>query len=352
MKKNNFLIFLSLVFFAAVAFYFLNNSFDKENKNEATISTIDTADKVLQNNSENSDICADHCSPISGLACDNYNNRPVMVMLSADEEARPLSGLADADMVIEMSVVEGGITRFGAVYVCNIPSEIGSIRSARHDFISLAKGLDAIFVHWGGSHFALDELAKGVIDDVDALVNPYSVFYRKSGIYAPHNGFTSGDRLQNGISKLGYRFANTFSGYQHTGESDSYFANFESSDKININYPQGFKVEYQYDSGRNAYLRKRNNIVEKDALQGKNIYAKIVIVMEASSRQLEGQYNDVDVIGGGEAQVFQNGKIIKGIWQKKDAGSKLYFLDKNGKEIKFLSGQIWVEIIKPENNLY
>ena len=41
--------------------------------------------------------------------------------------------------------------------------EIGAIRSSRHDYIALAKGIDSIFIHWGGSHFALDLLKQKII---------------------------------------------------------------------------------------------------------------------------------------------------------------------------------------------
>src|SRR3989344_2659590 len=68
-------------------------------------------------------------SSIAGISCDNYDRRPFAVMLAGDREARPLSSLSQADMVFEMPVAPTGITRFMAVYQCNEPNEIGSIRS-------------------------------------------------------------------------------------------------------------------------------------------------------------------------------------------------------------------------------
>jgi len=79
------------------------------------------------------------------------------------------------------------------------------------------------------------------------------------------------------------------------------------------------------------------------------VEAKNIVIMRAVSRQIEGQYNDVDVEGEGEAAVYQNGEEIKARWQKDPANkfSKLYFYDEKGEEIKFVSGQIWIEIIEP-----
>lgn len=337
-----------VVIVAGSYFYYFQSYIENEQEANKLPMTNDNREISQEENN----FCQTNCSSISGLQCANYNRRPIAVMLGADEIARPLSGLADADMVIEMPVVTGGINRFAAVYLCNMPEEIGSVRSARDDFIPLAKGLDAILAHWGGSHFALDELAKGVIDNVDALPNPFNVFYRKKGIDAPYNGFTSGERLLNGIQKLGYRLENTFVGYPHFTKNDAVLEQYEKDDQIDLNYPDGFSVFYQYDTKKDAYLRKRGNKIEKDLLNDKNIYAKVVVIMEASSKQIEGQYNNVDVIGSGDLQVFQGGVLVNGKWEKKSFDSKLYFFDVNKKEIKFLPGQIWLQIIEPERNKY
>src|SRR3990167_3999571 len=107
-------------------------------------------------------------SPISGLPCENWNRRALAVMQPGDVTARPAAGFSEADMVIEMPVITSSVTRLMAIYVCNTPTEVGSMRSARHDFIHLAKGLDAIFISWGRSesHSESDPvgLAKGILD--------------------------------------------------------------------------------------------------------------------------------------------------------------------------------------------
>ena len=107
-------------------------------------------------------------SPISGLPCENWNRRAIAVMQPGDVAARPAAGFSEADMVFEMPVITASITRLMGVYICNTPKEVGSMRSARHDFISLAKGIGAVFVSWGRSesHSESDPtgLAKGILD--------------------------------------------------------------------------------------------------------------------------------------------------------------------------------------------
>jgi hypothetical protein len=289
----------------------------------------------------------ENISPLSGIACDNYNRRPFAVMLANDTAARPLSGLSEADMVFEMQVVQNNITRLMAVFVCNAPREIGSIRSARHPYIPLAMGLDAIYAHWGGSHFALDKLNAHIMDNIDALKNPFGAYYRKSGAAAPHNGFTSIGNLENSAEKMDYDLSDNFSGYPHY-TSEQLAATGKQDQKIKINYTYPWNVEWDYRVDKNSYFRLRGNKPEIDKNNGQQVEAKNVIVMYAKSTELEGQYNDVVVSGSGDAVVYQNGGEIKGTWKKDpaDMNSKLYFLDENGQEIKFVPGQIWVEIIE------
>ena len=286
-------------------------------------------------------------SPISGLACVNARRRPMAVMLAGDAVTRPLSGLSEADLVFNMPVITDSMTRFMAVYVCNTPKKIGSVRSSRDDFIPLARGLDAIFAYWGGSHFALDELAKGVINNIDALANPYNAYFRKSGIASPHNGFTSGARLYEAAGKMGYRLSGKFDGYLHLAEDIKTSATTTAT--LSIGFPGSFAVKYVYDPEDNSYWRWRGGTKEIDKNTGKQVEAKNVAIMFAASRQIEGQYNDVDIEGSGKARVYRNGEEIIGTWKKTaaDQTSKLFFYDSAGQEIKFMPGQIWVEIVQP-----
>lgn len=338
-RKNNNRIIIFSVLAVAVLFFF----FKYENSFSVKVENFLGLGNGQEQEAENKNI-----SPLSGLPCGNYNQRPIAVMLANDAAARPLSGLSEADMVFEMQVVEDSITRLMAIFVCNNPAEIGSIRSARHDFIPLAMGTGAIYAHWGGSHFALEKLRAKITDNIDAMINPYEAFFRKLGISAPHNGFSSIGKLTNSAKKLGYKMENEFEGYAHE-MSNVKNQKSKVDEKIKINYAYPWNVEWEYDIEKNSYLRFRGGKAEIDKNNNQQVEAKNIIVMYAKSRPLEGQYNDVDVEGEGEILVFRNGEEIKGRWEKNknNPKSKLYFLDEQGQEIKFIPGQIWVEIIEP-----
>jgi len=304
-------------------------------------------------------------SAISGIRSENGNRRPFAVMLAGDETVRPLAGIGQADLVVEMPVIENGINRMMAVYVSENPKDIGSVRSARHDFIPLAKGLGAIFVHWGGSHFALDELDKGVIDHLDAVVNLHNTFYRKKGIARPNNGFTTMDRMVNSSEKLGYdifivgepAFAKSY-GQSKKSYGEASIISEKDWDPdvdgweylgtdIKINYPGKFGVEWKFNSLNKLYYRFRGGTAEIDKNTGKQVTATAIAVLKADSRHLEGQYNDIDIEGSGKLTIYQQGYILKGEWEKDkdDQSSPMKFLNLYGNEIQLIAGQKWWEII-------
>ena len=290
-------------------------------------------------------------SPLSGLICNDYDKRPMAVVLAEDPVTRPLSGLFEADLVFEIPVITNEINRLLAFYVCGQPEEIGSLRSARHDFVPLAMGLDAILAHWGGSHYALDLLDNQIMDNINALINPHNAFYRKIGVPQPHNGFTSVERLRRASRKLGYRTESSFEGYPHLKNPQ---AQIEEEKTLTLNYTSPYNISYHYQPSDNSYLRFRDGRPEIDTLVDKQIEAKVVIVMKAESRQIEGPYyNDVDIEGDGDCQIFQNGQVLNCYWQKnKDSfSSKLYFLNEAGQEIKLVPGQIWVEVVESDQEV-
>lgn len=288
-------------------------------------------------------------SPISGIASENGDRRPFAVMLAGDENTRPLSGIGQADLVVEMPVIKNGINRLMAVYATENPAEIGSVRSARHDFIPLARGLGAVYAHWGGSHFALDKLNAKIMNNLDALANPFGVFYRKAGIKSPDNGFTNIERMIISAEKLGYEIKNSeqakniISEKDWNPEADGW--TYGGGD-IAVNYPGKFGVVWEYNQDEKLYYRFRGGTPEIDKNTGKQVSAKVIALISAESRHLEGQYNDVDIEGSGDVKIYQGGFLIEGKWikDKNNQDSQMRFVNKNGFDIQLLAGQRWWEV--------
>lgn len=287
-------------------------------------------------------------SSIAGLNCADTQRRPVAVMMPSDPETRPLAGISQADVVVEMPVTPNGVTRFMAVFQCQTPKEIGSIRSAREDFIPLAASFNAIYAHWGGEHGALDRLNKHVMDNINALLYDGNTFYRKKSIPKPHNGFTTLALLFSRAKNLGYSQTKDFAGYPHSDAKPTRnLSNIATS--VSVPYPSPYNVTWTYNQAQNVYSRTRGNKAELDKNTNKQVTARVITVMHTTSQILVkgDQYIEVKTTGEGMAEVYQNGVKITGTWKKDSAklDSKLFFYDQNGDEIKFAPGQIWIEIV-------
>lgn len=283
---------------------------------------------------------------LTGLECENFERRPVAVMMASDPEARPLSGISQADLVIEMPVTPDGITRIMAVFQCDDPEEIGSIRSAREDFIPLAAGFKALYVHWGGEREALQKLDNGIVDNIDALKYDGTFFYRKSDARPPHNGFTNLDLISEISKKKEYNLKDTFSGFVRENESpQKTISNIAES--VSILYAKGFNIDWVYDNLSGVYLRSRDGSPEIDKNNSRQVGSEVIIVMKTKSEFISDEYISVDVESGGEAIIYQRAVSVGGSWKKdpQDLESNLTFIGPDGREIALVPGKIWIEII-------
>lgn len=286
-------------------------------------------------------------SSIAGINCETAQRRPMAVMMASDPEARPLSGIGQADLVVEMPVTPNGVTRFMAVFQCQTPKEIGSIRSAREDFIPLASGFNTVYAHWGGEHGALAELDSHVIDNINALQFDGTIFYRKSGVKPPHNGFSDLGLLFKQANAFRYNLTRDFIGYPHTDTKPTKNISNVATTVELYSFPNNILWIHNQDT--NLYSRSRGGKPEIDKNTNQQVTASVVAVMNTTSRILYkgDQYIVVKTTGEGSAEIYQNGIKITGKWKKdpKKLDSKLYFYNSSGDEIKFVPGQIWIEIV-------
>jgi len=302
-------------------------------------------------------------SPISGLACENWNRRPIAVMQPADVPARPAAGMFDADMVVEMPVLTTGFTRLMSIYICGNPEEVGSMRSARPDFVHLAKGFDAIFVHWGRAELDsfVENLDNRIIDNLncngDAGQSAANYCFRKEGMSrSVDSGYAKFNKLLEAAENFGYRMESNFEGFSHQPD----LAEEERIEKGNleIGYPGDLEVSYDYNRETNSYIRYWGGERQTDRNNGNLITPKNIIVLLSRDVDMkeDPHYNNMelgdpwyDSIDSGEARFFMNGEEIRGRWNKDKSkiGSKLILTDSNGTIIKFVPGQIWINVVYP-----
>ena len=143
-------------------------------------------------------------NPLTGEGCetDVGKARPIAIMLNNHKKAVPQAGVSQADVIYEIPA-EGGITRMLALFQSTDGAgEIGTVRSARDYYVSLALGHDAIYMHAGGSPQAYAFIKEWGVNALDCVNGPYegSLYWRdktrKANAGLEHSVMTSFETIQ------------------------------------------------------------------------------------------------------------------------------------------------------------
>ncbi len=289
----------------------------------------------------------EYYSKLTGLKVSKSDSeRPVTaVMIENSPDARPQSGLAQADTVFE-SVAEGGITRFLVLYQEDKPSLIGPVRSVRPQFASLVAAYDAGLAHVGGSDIPLKKLRSGKIKDLDQFFNA-DTYWRATDRYAPHNVYTSATKLDALNKAKGYT-KSEFTPWQRSKVAVG--AKTPTARSITIPVSTGlFEVAYKWDKAKNHYVRSEGGAPHKDREKG-SITPKVVIAMQVPHDVIRDSngYSYPQVNSHGKAWIFQNGTVKEVKWSKNDDKSMISFTDSEGKAVTLSPGKTWVTLIRPD----
>jgi len=122
----------------------------------------------------------------------NSKSRPYAVVINNSTAAvKVQTGLQEAYLTYEIPV-EGGLTRLLAFYKDKHDIKIGTIRSARHNFLDYVFENDAIFICYGWSHYAKDDMTSINLDYMNGVVHSGS-FWRENpeNLASEHTAYTS-----------------------------------------------------------------------------------------------------------------------------------------------------------------
>ncbi|MEI8143587.1 MAG: DUF3048 domain-containing protein [Candidatus Berkelbacteria bacterium] len=284
----------------------------------------------------------------------NYANRhPLAVMIENHPDARPQAGLVKADIVYE-AIVEGGITRFMAVYSSQDADKIGPVRSARQFYVDWAQGYNAYYAHVGGHITALNEIKSDNVSDLNQFAYP-AAFWRdySQNVATEHTMFASVPKLYTQASQNGYSSDNTFSVYKFKDETtETEKLNIPETQTVTIPYgSKTYEAKFVYDKVTNSYKRFLNGAPHTDRVDKSQITVKNVIVMTVNRAPLTGVDKDtwtMTTVGSGKAKIFFDGQMIDGTWTKTSKKSREIFYDQNNQEIKFDRGNFWISVVPPD----
>lgn len=305
------------------------------------------------------------------ISGDLENQRPIAVMIPNETACLPQYSISKADVLYECNV-EGSMTRLMAIFKDWKDLErIGNVRSCRDYYVYWAKEWDAIYCHIGGPFYILNIINDPTTDNITGAVLATdkketkglvdAAFYRTDDRKAPHNAYTSGDRIESAIQKLNYSetYTNNYVGNNFTFASTSspntleQYSNALTANKIDLAgaYVKT-KTYFEYNADDGLYYRfqgmQSGDQKHIDGANNEQLTFKNVIVQfthyetRDSSGYLGFQCHDTTKDGW----YFTNGKGIHVTWEKtSDYGPTKYY-DENGNEIVLNPGKTNICIVE------
>lgn len=278
----------------------------------------------------------------------NSKTRPYAVVINNINVARKAqTGLADAQVIYEF-LAEGGITRFLAIYKDKNTQQIGTVRSARHNFLDMAFEYDAIFVHFGGSTYGYNDIKSTKINNIDGMTT--SAFWRENPykLASEHTAYTSMEKLKKETQNKKYS-TETNTSWPLTYSVDEINLDGMSATEIEVPFSNYTNNKYIYDSENKVYKRYVNSKEHIDMKTKEQYTFKNIIIAKMGWKMTSSNYYlDIQDVGSGNGYYITNGKAIEITWSKKDRKSKTIYKDKNGNIITLNDGNTFIEL-QPTN---
>ena len=292
-----------------------------------------------------------------GLEADISGKRPVAVMFNNLKQALPQVGVSQADVIYEI-VAEGGITRIMGVFQdLEGVGELGSVRSARDYYVSLALGHDAIYIHAGGSPQAYTAFNSWGVTHIDFVNGPYDSMWwrdpdRRKSAGLEHSLFTSSERV---LEQIPSRFRlDHEEGYEVGWTFDKEVpAGGQRADKLTVPFSPYKTGHFTYDAEENRYLSEQridgSDVPWVDGAGGKAVAVNNVLVLYTDVSQVRGDEAgrmDVRTTGTGDGLLLRDGMLYSITWQRDERTDNLSFLDSSGGDIPLAVGPSYINIVR------
>lgn len=278
-------------------------------------------------------------APVAGVP-----DRPALaIKVENHPDARPQAALNDADIVVE-EPVEGGYTRFIAVFQCGDSERVGPVRSGRTtDLDYLVQLGPAVFGYAGGVPVVKREVPRVGLTDVNYIIAA-DAYTRDDAREAPHNLYSTTAALwKAGASTAAapeplFTYADAFEG---------------SSRKVSgmrVPYSGVSDVVWTWSRREGAWLRAHGDVAHAleggDQVSATNVVIQLVRVSASTITDAAGNYSpDVDLTGSGKAFVLRDGRLIAGRWERATLDDLTVFRTKDGEIIPLAPGRTWLELV-------
>jgi hypothetical protein len=255
--------------------------------------------------------------------------RVLAVKIDNVSQARPQTGLNDADLVYGIEV-EGGLSRLMAVFDSDhLPSSVGPVRSARETDLQLLAEYDHPALAFSGAQSQLLPVLKSSSEIVAETGT--SAFYRVSDRPAPHNEYlhTKGLADSAGVAKdIGLTFADAVPA---GGTPDSTASASMPAAKFTFTW-SGSRYDVAMDGSASPWTAD-------------NVIIQRVQVKESQYHSSTGYVPFSQTVGQGSATILRNGRSYAVQWSRSAASDgTTYTL--NGRQLPLNPGRTWI-ILEP-----
>jgi len=276
-------------------------------------------------------------------------SRPFAVMINNIGVARPVqSGLQDAYIIYEI-IVEGGLTRYMALFMDQNTDRIGSIRSSRHYYLDYAMENDAIYVHHGQSPQAQRDFGVFGIDRISVDESRTGWRAKGLGVSYEHTLFTNIEKLKNGVGgKRTVRNKGLLLNYSADPVDMTSIPNNQVANSVSITYSNNVVSSYQYDSENKVYKRYVNNKEHVDWVTKQQYTFKNIITYQVYNYPLnDGENKDrqeLQNVGSGTGYYISEGYAIPINWSKASRTAQTVYTYQDGSPLKVNDGNTFIQI--------
>ena len=268
----------------------------------------------------------------------------IAVKIDNTSSGRPQVGISAADIVFE-ELVEGGVTRYLAVFHTAIPEEVGPVRSGRPQDADLVRALGGVFVFSGVGNANVREIIRGtglqlVEHDTSGGTPDGELFFRSSRKPAPWNLHISAAELAASYSALDAPV--TQFSYETDPAQASAALDGEDAQSIRVVFSKGVESIWEWDAASATYLKFLSNGSPDTDADGTQISATNVVVWTPNYFDVEG-LPSAKISGTREtAIIFTGGKTVSGLFDASVLGEPIALVDGDDQPLLLAPGKTFV----------
>lgn len=291
--------------------------------------------------------------PLTGLpAPDREGGALIAVKVENSRPARPQTGLEAADVVF-VELVEGGQTRFNALFNSVVPEVVGPVRSVRPmDAAILGQWRAALVFSGGQPQFVARVRDAGVQLMEEGDERQDWGFYRSRNRRSPHNLYVE---LPVAVSRIEPEHAEPPTAMFEYGEPASSAGGAEAA-SLRADYGS-VRSGWEWDPASGRWFRFDDGVASTTADATTQLSAANVLVLRVNTRDTGARDStgawvpETILTGSGPLVLFSGGRMVEGTWSKGGDNDPFAFTDAAGAPLKLAAGNTWVELLPTQGTL-